>query len=132
MISKIKRYLNIYFFSSIFTIIQGAVALAKGELRKDGRNEHFTGEWCNQKMFVEFIWNENILSTFLAIWHLCPKGLTQRVVCKHRYCKLSKIRNLGAHAHGQTEKVLEDCLAVLDLYYITVMENVVWVLELLV
>ena len=53
-------------------IFTGAVPLGKGQLREEGRDEHFVASWYNEKMLVRFIYDSNALASFLALWKRLP------------------------------------------------------------
>ena len=53
-------------------IFTGGISLRRGKLIYGGQNEHFTADWNNVEMLIQFIYDSNALASFIAMWELLP------------------------------------------------------------
>ena len=54
-------------------IYTGVVPLSKGYLIDEGKSEHFTKDYHNEKMLIRLIYDSNMLTYFIALWKHVPQ-----------------------------------------------------------
>ena len=75
-------------------IYTGAIPLAKGKLMNEGRTEHFTKDYHNERMLIKLIYDSNMLTAFLALWKHVPQ---QRQMASPSVPKASSKKAAGGY-----------------------------------